>query len=260
MPWVNLVLGTVYNTRIDIFGAYIIGKDHQAEVEARLAEAKSLNSTLVADIQDDVNMLDACLDGNYSVFKTMHFVLLTLSILSVTRTSVYLVLYIKASKKVPLTFCTVSLSLSMLADIVRCISALDVTGYRGIFSSDWVRVAYTMPLTLGIASGISYLFFWSETASVTMESLQLRIVKISMKSKILVVSLSLLLVTVDMIVSFLGFYGKAGSTIMAAPSLIFIAFMVFLSVATMLVSFKLSKAVTKIQESRGNHLPHTAHT
>ncbi len=248
MPYMNIDKEEMFGTKVTIFTAYIIGKDNIKTVAEMLAVARRDRTAVVAyNVSSNLNPLDSALD-DYSTYNVMS-ILLSIFSLTCILDNLYVLFqfYRIMDNRLPVkSYCTFSLLMILLSNVLRFIKSMDIVGYNGVFDALFARALFTITCTLSLCSIISTYSFWlAATRQITMS---LHFIRVTNRTgtflKIGMIVVSFMLVVLDILMTITSYYGKLNGGVAGAPVVVGITLYIVIAALGLWMCFSLRKTVT----------------
>jgi hypothetical protein len=224
--------GTAMGTKITMFALFISNLTDSIEL-LKLQDMmyQSQQPLVAASISTDYNDLDEAIEDSNSLFRSSQYVLLVGSITGLLHSIIVTSkLYIESNRTLPFqNFCTWSLLVTVVANVVRVVRSCDVMGFVGVIPYFIARPLYTLPIALLITCSLGTFFFWMEAASQIQHSLNMRFTRRKKRLKVAAFLLSLLVIAAEVCISSLSVLGKIYGTVMIVPMVYFITMSLVIS-------------------------------
>jgi hypothetical protein len=216
-----------------------------------LDEAQRENISLVAtSLTVDFDRMDEAMDKPFSLFRVSQYALVPLTLYclghSVAVTTKY---YHIKDRSLPPSYCSFSLIINVVANIMRAIRTIDTAGFQGTIPYFYARVIFTAPFCLGLCSALSTYFFWEEAVIHIQSSLDLRTAVVGKERKVAVVVISVLFIFVDLYISVRSVYGTLFGNITLIPAIALLVSSLCTGIAILISTRQLRKVIKKLRSS-----------
>ncbi len=131
---INTELHTVYGMTVDIFVTTIGGNQSSVDTIVNLHDAAQKNKAalVIANIKTDHNYLDEAIDHPSSLFRICDYILILLSVLGLMHSVKVTIKYYQIKNgSLELNYCSVSLTVTVIANLARVARAIDPSGVSG---------------------------------------------------------------------------------------------------------------------------------
>jgi hypothetical protein len=234
---------TVFGKKLNSFAIGIenqIAVDFLVDLFDRSLVGSSPTPVVASSLTEDYNNMDEAIDNYFSLFRICGYILCPLAMFcmyySINVTRRY---YEINGGRLRVNYCTFSLMMTIMANTVRIVRAVDVLGYQGLIPFFYARPFYTFPNTIGLCSSLATLFFWIETNIRIQLALELKVFRSRRRLKIVTVTLAFMLIFVDVYISVASVFGTLQGNTALIPS---VAFLIF-GMGTATTTLKMTRSI-----------------